>query len=365
MNESRLQVLLNNEDLARGMARQVLRRYLLQIQPAWTHTQAYLADCRHRRRKTGLIEINFRQVNDLLNRDLNEWMDRVRSCYKIKFRPLVQWLASRIDQGHICLDDWVRLSVSDSQPSFMASVAQSINTNHVFVSRYHNIDIDQTVLVRNVINNEILLAERMRNKKPFWFVDSGYTNFLGRHKVWHRLVKNGMHFVPDLDRPWPADRLKFFSSWPRPWNRDGDAILVVENSESHYRMYGHNIESWRESIRKPLSRMTNREIVFRPKQGTRKDRESVYTMLSRDPERWYCVISDSSSAAVEAIWCGIPVITMRSHVTNPVSRMSLNNINELYRGNLGNWLCALSYCQFTQDELESGEAQDIMDRWHA
>lgn len=366
MSNPKLQVVLNAQDLARGLARRLMLRYLKNLKITWTHTTAYLDDCKRRRRKTGLIEVNFRQVNDCLNRDVNEWYDQIITSYKRRYRKLENWIAARISTCGIGMQDWMRMAINDADPVFVINVAGKISADRQYITQWHDIDPKQDLIVRNILNNEDILSNRMRHQRPFWFIDSGYTNFLGRHKTWHRLVRNGVHVVPDLDRPWPADRLRYFTTWPREWNHGGESILVVENSESHYCMFGFdNIQTWRDRIRKSLSKITDKEIIFRPKQGTRKDRENVYTMLNRDPRRWYCVISDCSSAAIEAIWCGIPVITMRVHITNPVARMSLNNINDLYRGNLGNWLCALSYSQFTVDELESGYGVNITRKWYA
>jgi len=58
------------------------------------------------------------------------------------------------------------------------------------------------------------------------------------------------------------------------------------------------------------------------------------------------------------------VITLRQHVTTPVARTEIRHIHDLYRGALGNWLCALTYSQFTKRELENGAAWKILRRYH-
>ena len=76
------------------------------------------------------------------------------------------------------------------------------------------------------------------------------------------------------------------------------------------------------------------------------------------------LININSNAATEAVWAGIPVITLDQHVTNPVTSNSISNINDLYRPNLAQWLCMLSYSQFTYEELIDGSFLKIVKRYH-
>jgi hypothetical protein len=76
------------------------------------------------------------------------------------------------------------------------------------------------------------------------------------------------------------------------------------------------------------------------------------------------VVNINSNAATEAIWCGIPVITLDRHITTPVSRNKLSDINNLARPHLARWLCALSYSQFTGEELFNGTAIKIARKYH-
>ena len=79
---------------------------------------------------------------------------------------------------------------------------------------------------------------------------------------------------------------------------------------------------------------------------------------------YYFVVNINSNAATEAIWAGIPAITLDKHITNPVTKNQLSDINDLLRPNLSLWLCALSYSQFTFDELIDGTAARIIKKYH-
>jgi len=80
-------------------------------------------------------------------------------------------------------------------------------------------------------------------------------------------------------------------------------------------------------------------------------------------DEYYCVVSLNSNAATEAIWAGIPAITLGQHVTNPVTKNSLSDIDNLYYGDITQWLCMLSYSQFTKEELLDGTAARLVRKY--
>ena len=236
------------------------------------------------------------------------------------------------------------------------------------VSRARAHEITGPIVIHNIMDNEHLLKQRMTHRLPFWFVDTGYTNFLIKHKTWHRLVANHVHATVDPATAYPADRLHLLPSWPRPWNRQGNRILVVENSEHHYELFDQSLSAWRQSIEQDLQFYCERNphwrVEYRSKDPDKKNRVSVYQYLSDAPKSWYCVITDCSAAAIEAIWLGIPVITMKRHISQAVARTSISQIDNLYRGPIGNWLCALTYNQFTMDEIRDGTAAKLVEKYH-
>jgi hypothetical protein len=114
-------------------------------------------------------------------------------------------------------------------------------------------------------------------------------------------------------------------------------------------------------VERELKKHTDKKIVFREK-AEKKVRTSLVEELRN--EDYYCVVNINSNAATEAIWCGIPVITLDKHITNPVSSNQLSDIENLQRPHLARWLCALSYSQFTVQELFDGTAIKIVRKYH-
>jgi hypothetical protein len=120
-------------------------------------------------------------------------------------------------------------------------------------------------------------------------------------------------------------------------------------------------KSWGKQVADELKKYTDRPIEFRSKTN-KKTRTSLYQQLATGD--YYCTVSINSNSAVESIWAGIPAITLNRHVSNPVTKSSLSDVNNLYYGPLGDWLAWLSYCQFTFDELMDGTALDIIRKHH-
>jgi hypothetical protein len=98
--------------------------------------------------------------------------------------------------------------------------------------------------------------------------------------------------------------------------------------------------------------------VFREKLD-KKIRQDFFKFLQ--DEDVYCVVNYNSNAAVEAVWAGVPVITLGDHITNHISVRSVNQINDLMRPDIERWLRYVSYCQYTMEEITNGTARRIME----
>ena len=243
---------------------------------------------------------------------------------------------------------------------FIKTVGQQIDHTATMIRRKDFINSAEDCLLRNTVGNENIIVDKIDNSLPFWFIDSGYTNFIEPNKKWHRLTRNHLHFNNQFVAP--ANRLKNFTEFPKPWRNTGKTILIVEPGEFAASIMHVNVKSWTESVVAELKKYTDRPIEIRSKIN-KKTRTSLYkTLLQED---YYCTVSINSNSAVESIWAGIPAITLNKHVSNTVTRNNLAQINDLYYGPLGDWLAWLSYCQFTYDELMDGTALEIVKEYHS
>lgn len=356
---------LNQEELVEPLADKLLARYFKKHMPIeWNTIDAYLAQCRQHHTQTGLLNIDFGLVNQSLHKDLRIWKDLVMAEYKAKYRELVRWLTENLDEHKLDREYLINLCINDPRPSFVKTLTGLVTKNQPNWTLRGEINAtDDVVVLRNTIGNENILRYKLARQGPMWFIDSGYTNFLTGKKHWHRLVKNHIHHnVAKLK--FPADRLSMFGQFPEPWAPSGEKILIVESSEEYYNMIGTTLADWRNTVTTQLRRHTDRPLEFKSKSESRKTRVSVYEQLRQRRNDYYCVVHESSAAAIEAIWLGIPVITLGPHISAPVARTSLADVNNLYRGPLGDWLCAVSYCQFSQKEILDGTAVKFIRKFH-
>jgi len=354
-------LLLNRDEAVTGLAKLILAKHLKKIKPTWQHTTEYIDKIKLRYHKSKLLEIDFNKVNELLKKDLQSHRDTVTKEYKNKYRPLINWLVEKFDSLDIDHRYLLQTYLDSSAQNFVKTVGQQLTDSPVWTISGSTVPDDQTVVFRNVLNNESLLHHRMSNQLPFWFVDSGYTNFLTDNKPWHRLVTNHLHHDA-TKKYFPADRLHLLPSLPAPWRHNGDEILVIENSEHHHQCFGTTLEQWIDRLNARLQKLTDRKVVYRAKNLDRKNRDNLYEHLKNS--NYYCVITDASCAAIEAVWAGIPIITLNQHISIPVARTSIEDINDLYRGPIGDWLCAVSYSQFTKKEMFNGTALEIIKKYH-
>ena len=242
---------------------------------------------------------------------------------------------------------------------FVKSTGDTIDSQAEYMRRQNFTNYSEDCLIRNTTGNEQLLTEKIDKKYPFWFIDSGYTNFLESNKKWHRLVRNHIHHDQMFEAP--VDRLANFASFPQPWRESGEKILIIEPGPFAASIFHVDLKTWKYDVERELKKYTDKKIVFREK-AEKKIRTSLVEELRN--EDYYCVVNINSNAATEAIWSGIPVITLDRHITTPVSRSKLSDINNLARPHLARWLCAVSYSQFTKEELYDGTAIKIVRKYH-
>ena len=256
-------------------------------------------------------------------------------------------------------DRILELYKENQKQNFVKSVGFSLDKSSVMMRRKRFTDYNQDCLIRNTVGNEQLLIDKIDKRLPFWFIDSGYTNFLETSKVWHRLVRNHLHYGKYFEAP--TNRLSNFKKFPRPWRNDGHSILIVEPGPFAAGIFHVDLKTWKYEIEKEIRKYSDKKIVFREK-APKRERSNLYKHFLE--EDYHCIVNINSNAATEAIWAGIPAITLDRHITNPVSGNKISDVANPPRPHLANWLCTLSYSQFTFDELVSGKASQIVKQYH-
>jgi hypothetical protein len=356
-----MNLLLNQDDIIRCLARRLIIKYLKNQKHefCWNDLHQYVQQCREEYQRSGLIIINFELVNQLIHKNINAVKNDISAQFKSEFKPVVKWLTENFDNLNFSKEDCVNLVLQDPANNFIKTISGQLTNNPNWITDASQADMTKSFLIRNIQNHENLLVSLMDQQKDFWFIDSGYTNFLlEKRKQWHRLVHNNIHHG-NIDIDYPDDRLKLLPTLPRYWRKKGRTILVIESSESYCYMNGTTLKEWRNNIKQEIKKYSDRPIEFRSKESSRKTRSTMYDLL-RQSKEYHCIISNSSNAAVEAVWAGVPAITLNRHISNSVTKNQISDINDLYKGDIDPWVRAISYNQFTFDELCNGTALDII-----
>ena len=196
--------------------------------------------------------------------------------------------------------------------------------------------------------------------RPFYAIDTGYFGNQ-KNKLWHRITKNNLQLLgPITDRP--DDRLKRIGYSYRKFT-SGRKILICPPSEKIMNLFGQPTPSeWVEQVIKELKQYTDRpiEIRLKPKREERTTTNTIEHALSKDV---HCLITYNSIAAVEALMFGKPAITLGPNAAQAICNTSLKEVESLKtpsKDEMRQFMCYLSYGQFTRTEMQNGVAWKIL-----
>jgi len=364
----KMKLLLNNKEIAHFLLSCIDHTTFLKSLPEFDHeTSEFLAEF-VRKNPIPTIKSNYTVKKKLKEKlfkavmhDSRKYRQLLTESLAVRKENYYNLVHKNIDYfiDKIGLETIFKLYQQSDYKNFVKGTGLSIDPTGEFIRRKDFNDYRADCLIRNTVGNEDLLVTKVDSNFPFWFVDSGYTNFLEPNKKWHRLVRNHLHYGKYFDAP--ADRLGIFKSFPKPWRDSGDKILVIEPGPFAAQVFHVDLKSWKYDVETELKKYTDKKIVFREK-APKRERTRLYKELLN--EDYYCIVNINSNAATEAIWAGVPAITLDRHITNPVTRNKLSDINDLYKGNIANWLCMLSYSQFTKEELMNGTAYNLVKKYN-
>jgi hypothetical protein len=302
------------------------------------------------------------KIRRAVTRDLRNHLKKIKSkldTRKLFYHNIIKSHFNTILQT-IGEDVVIQQYKNNKKQNFVKTFGYSLDKDAELIRRESFTDYKADCVVRSTFSNDKMLIEKINHNYPFWFIDAGYTNFIENNKKWHRIVRNHLHFGNTL-KDLPVDRLGNFTTFPAQWRSGGEKILIIEPGPFSAGIFGVNVAEWKKIVEEEVRKYSDKPIIFREK-FNKKIRTSLYKHLC--DEDYYCVININSNAATESIWAGIPVITLDKHITNSVSRNQISDINNLSRPNLANWLCMLSYSQFTYDEIVSGSALEIINTYY-
>lgn len=230
--------------------------------------------------------------------------------------------------------------------------------------------INLPLVVRGVVHRKEM-KQCQEIGRDFYFIDTGYLgNFpspgnLGGKKIWHRIVKNDMQHCSiqpkDNDR-WKnlvkQDPRLIWGGWK---NFDKKILLVLPNPKA-CAAYGIDKDIWLNDTVSQIKKHSDLPIEVREK-ASRSSRNTVYSIYDALDSGVYATVAFNSIAAIESILYGVPAFVAVPCAASPLANTDLSKLSDPYRPSKDLIMAQafnLAYGQFTEKEIESGKAWNII-----
>ncbi len=230
------------------------------------------------------------------------------------------------------------------------------------------------LVVRGVIKKDHIY-KCIDENRDYYYVDTGYLgNFpsLGNpsgKKRWHRIVKNGLQHDQSFDVP--SDRWEaLLKQDPRlewkGWKDYNKKILLVMPNPKACKFYNVDYDKWVEETTAQIKTNIDLPIEVRIK-GSRSFRNNEYSIYDAFDSGVYATVAFNSIAALESVLYGIPAFVSVPCAASPLVSNDLSQLKNPFKPSIEQITkhChSIAYGQFTLEEISSGVAWRIMNRYN-
>jgi hypothetical protein len=206
-----------------------------------------------------------------------------------------------------------------------------------------------------------VIQKQKANKLDCLILETGYINRGDGPNNHYALGWNGLNGRADFkNKSSPPSRAKKLGVELKPW-RDGEYILLAGQVPWDASVDFTNHREWLEEAANNIRAITGREIVFRPHPkgdlpsmaGCRYSKGPLY----QDLMNAHCVVTFNSNTGVDAALDGVPVFAFDiGAMTYPIANKNWLRLENPEKPDRTQWLNNLAYCQWTPEEMRSGEA---------
>jgi len=212
---------------------------------------------------------------------------------------------------------------------------------------------------------EEVIWECQKRLHPFYYMDHAYFGATrnyepGPNGMLYRLIKNQMqlNYTLELEKE-DLKRIKKYKPIDRkPFTKSGEHIILCPPTEAITRLYKiENEKVWTENKITEIKKYTDRKVIVRNK--------TTKIPLEDQLKNAYCMVSYQSTAAIQAILNGVPSFCSEVSAARELSELELENIDSPHYPDddlVNQWIEGLLACQFSMEEIKSGEAVSIVDR---
>lgn len=265
--------------------------------------------------------------------------------------------------------------------SDFAKSCNAIKIREADFLKYYDDFIDSTLLTLYFRNKKVIdLAKKVNIE--FYNFDNGYFGNLNSYyksdvksykyfnPIFYRIIRNGTHFSKikrigskRYSRLKKRIRMHFgvsFEDILKSWKTHGNKILICPPSKSSSKFYNLDYLDWPRKVYDDLRQYTDMEILIREKPRNHMTRLINNPIQKVLDQNIYATVTYASKVSVDSIIHGVPSICLGPNGASSMSVDRLEDINNLIFPDRINWLKNLSYCQFTLEELKSGEAKELL-----
>lgn len=199
-----------------------------------------------------------------------------------------------------------------------------------------------------VVGIEHLLRLSIAEGRAWYYGDNSYFD-AGRGRYF-RFTRGWFQQVRSEAVPAP-ERLEALGLRIAPWQRTGEHIVVVEQSEHFLELSGAG-RHWLLRVLSELQQHTKRPIMVR--RWSRNKDGAAATLADALKGAW-ALVTHMSAAATEAVLAGVPVFVSGRCAAEPMASGPLSSIESpRYPDGREEWAARLAASQWTLDELRAG-----------
>lgn len=209
--------------------------------------------------------------------------------------------------------------------------------------------------------------------KSTLYLDKGYTRSKGRngHTEYTRISVNAsdpLAYMMDQKRSPERWQRLGIELEERRAGRSGHILLCTSSAKFHEFHKLKEPTRWAGEIAHDMATIMNNErlIVYRPKpswKGATPVERTLFTTgatpIKDALKGCHIVVTYGATAAADAIFAGVPALVLGNAVARPVAETKIGALEDPTWPTLDKrmrWASCLAYCQWSIDELESGEA---------
>lgn len=156
----------------------------------------------------------------------------------------------------------------------------------------------------------------------------------------------------------PSDRFEKWNVDIKPWNTEGDYILLCPSSETMtFYMHGCNVNEWIESTTKKIKEHTNIPIKVRhkPRKNGTSGPSVADTPIVSDLDGAVAVCVSGSITAIDALINGVPVFSTSDFAPSAwCTNKDFSKLEDPYKYDREHLFYNLAYKQYSIKEMREG-----------